>query len=253
MIAGQYPIRTFLIPSGYAPITTNVYTNSAINNLYVQFSASLGQLGSLVSNSRIQGNISEYNSYIDYLIMALYVLRSWYNGGVIFPNIPTSGTISAYWVQTNTSVLTNAPLFVNVPLNASISSTVTNIQSKLPSGYIASVYNTNEVYIECQYTEAKLISNSTGNYAYEGLNYIYWVVVSGGNTYTGWSMIDYLPSLFYEQAASIINKCKLIQNVITLSDMEFDNAYVSLGQPAQAAISGTSTCFNWLNFANGIF
>ncbi len=252
MLAGQYPIRSFVFPNRYEPVQASIYTNSVINNLYLQFSATLGQLGSLVSNSLIQGKTAKYNSYVDYLIMSLYYLRNWYNGGFILPNIPNNGTISAYWVQTNTSVLTNVPLFQNVNLGATTPLTASNIQAVLPEGCIASVYDTNEIYVESQYTKLKTVTNAQGTFTYAGMNYIYWVIVSGLNTYTGWSMIDYLPVLFYEQAASIINKCKLIQTAVSLSELQFDNAYVSLGQPAQALIPNPSLSFNWLNQSNGV-
>jgi hypothetical protein len=245
MLPSQYPIRDFIIPSGYAPIQTSVYNNANINNLYLQFSASLGQLGSLVSNKRIQGYVAEYNSYVDYLEVALYELRSWYNGGIILPNVPTlPGTISAYWVNTNTSTLTNVPLFQNVVLGTT-SQTVANIQAVLPIGYVASIYNSFQVYIECQYTENKY----AGTNEYQGLNYIYWVLSNGQ---TGWVEVDYLPSLFLDDVTKIINNCKLIQNVTSLANMEYDNAYVSTGQTAQAAIPNPSTYFNYLNFANGV-
>jgi hypothetical protein len=138
------------------------------------------------------------------------------------------------------------PLFVNVVCGSTIAVTAANIQAAVPAGYVVTVVGTTGIYIECQYTQLKTTQNPVNEYA--GLNYIYWVT----NSSSGSLLIDYLPSLFYEQAASIINKCKAIQNVITLADMEYDNAYVSLGLPAQPAISNPTTCFNWLNFSNGI-
>ncbi len=211
----------------------------------MQFSASLGQYGALVSNGRIQGNIPQYKSFEKYLIMALYDLRNWYNGGVLIPSIPITGTISAYWELLSTDTETTVPLFVNVVCGSTIVITAANIQAVLPAGYIVTVVGTG-IYIECQYTQFKVTQNPVNEYA--GLNYIYWVT----NSSSGSLLIDYLPSLFYEQAASIINKCKVIQNVITLADMEYDNAYVSLGLSTQSSIPNPTTCFNWLNFANGI-
>ncbi len=81
ILSNPYAVRNFIIPSGFSflPVNTDIYTDAVINNLYLRFSACYSNREYNLAKAAKMGCKKEMDSESKYLLMALYILRNWYN------------------------------------------------------------------------------------------------------------------------------------------------------------------------------
>lgn len=231
-----YPVRNFMMPSGYVmpDLTTDVFTNPIIDSLYTYFSACFGQMTSQVTQNQKRGIVKNFGSQIEYLLMSLYVLRQWYNGSftIINPVIGTGINMSIYFTSGDNIISTEQPLILAVN-GISYSILVANINLLLPLGYSATLNSDNSISI--------ITLNPSQVWFY--------VVINNGVSNTEqWSTLDINSCPRYRIIQNIIENCIKIcgnSDCKTLTQLETDNVYTSLGLNTPIPISGKT---NYTNF-----
>ena len=219
-----YPLRNFIIPSGYSlpVISTDVYNNATIDGLYKYFSLCYAQMESSYVQSFKKGTNKEQKCKAKYLLMSLYTLRNWYSGGFNFNGALTYNpaySTSFYWEVAPTDTFTTNPLILNVSHGNSISDFVNNLNLVLPIGYLASAILSN--------TEIRIQTVNPPQ------QYLYAINMHGSTvTGTGTQDIDYWACASYDAIQNIIENCIKIcgeVNCQTLAALETDNVYTPVG------------------------
>ena len=217
----QYPLRSFTVV-GFTPpvITDDVYTNSIINGLYNVFSCCYGSRVSKVIQNQKKGIKSRFDQQTKYLLMALYVMRRWYNGGFKFLLPVDTGngfTLSIYYESGNNLSVLTSPLVVNVTGN-NYSQLISNLINAMPPGWTATLI-TDYIYVNA-------INPTTP--------FFYCIVENGfaPDTLKEWAELDYNPCVSYKTMQNIIQNCLRIcgcVNCATPASIEKDNIYVPVG------------------------
>jgi hypothetical protein len=232
-----YIPRTFLLPSGFyfLPVNTNVYTDADINNLYLRFSACYSNRMYSIAKAKKMGCKEEMDCESKYLLMALYILRNWYN--------PNPYSFAQFSLQNIQSI--NALNIYTVPSNGSQLNTQ---QLDYASGYLSAysayidLMNNANNYLLGQdgwgltFTEPDsfIITAPSG---YSGNNWIWINEIYYGETtviVNQWMELQSInPCLSVEAIQNIIETCIGIcgnpncTNKATLLD---DNNFIPLGQ-----------------------
>jgi len=239
-----YPLRSFKVPAGFAilPLTSDVYTDTIINNLYTQFACSYGQRMSKYVQAQKRGIQCKIDCQTKYLLMALYVLRNWYNPNysfsfqLYFYEGPTYNTnVSLFFVTENGSSDITYPLIENA--YGTISTILSAIQALLPAGYTATQNGyTINIYTSVAPPLTTLTSMFIAQPAFFPPGYYEWADIGNINSCIPYSAIQ-----------NIIQNCIKIcgcTNCLNLPALEADNVFTPIGIKAPTAISGPTVYTN---------
>lgn len=222
--------RTFQVPPGYSilNLNTNNFTDPVINNLYTRFACCFGERINSINQARKKGKICKIDSDTKYLLMALYVLRNWFNPANTLPSVsftlPLPSTLiwPLFLVSSNGNGNTSFSMgnIFGVAGNP-FSIFLLSLQNSLPSNFTATGNeNTNTITITC----------NTPNMN----NWLYIQKGGGVNAWYHFTGNTFNPCLTPQQVALIIERCFKIcgcQNCNNVKVMEEDNTYIPFGQP----------------------
>lgn len=236
-----YPLRKFVIPDNYtvAPLTSDIYTDSVIDNLYLQFSCCYGKRISKYVQAQKKGDAGCLDAQTRYLIMALYVLRNWYNPSIKFSfplNFVSTGPpyydVSLLLVPYYGSMSLSNPIFEDAQGNTP-QQVLTAIQSVLPVNYTASLSD---------YGDEIII---TVTYPFPPSTLPFYAVAQPSTSPGGYNLwfptTVVSPCILYSEVQNLIENCIKIcdcPNCVTLSCLEKDFVYTPVGYKLPLAIAG---------------
>lgn len=242
-----YQNRDFVVPEDFVllDIPTGIYTDAQIDNLYTRFSCCYADRISKFIEAKKKGDKSCIDRKTKYLLMALYVLRNWYNPAVVFsyPLVynPSGGSGSNYnsalfLVTSDGGTSVANPILSTYLVEADTQEDLLSAMiAALPVGYTASLSLDGNSMIIKNY-------NPNPNFG--------WVYVQE-HSVGGFPDIDqfWFPNTLSQICISPIQIQKIIQNCLkicgcqcctNISDMEKDYIYVPVGQPQPKIITGVS-------------
>ncbi len=236
-MAYKYVNRTFSVPSTswvIPTLTSDIITNDLLDDLYIYFSCSAGQIATPYIQNLKKGIIQELPSSIQFIEDALMVLQAWYNGGFSFAGPFSYGSqysTSLYWATSNTDNTETQPLVLKVAHGSNINDFITNLTLALPQGYEVTILNSVGIYIQTvnaqhQYLYAISYNNSSIQAA-------------------AWFTIDFWSCMSYATVQNLIQNLLKVAGCVNCGNtslIESDNVYTSrpLLPPSLVAIIPTS-------------